>query len=152
VLRYGFFYGPGTYYAPDGFMVNMVRKRQLPIVGSGQGRTSFIHLEDAAAATVRALDHGGPGIYNITDDHPAAQTEWVPEVARLIGAGKPRHLPAWLVRLVAGQYAVMLGTSLRGNSNAKAKAELGFEPRWPDWRDGLADVLGGDRARAAAPA
>jgi nucleoside-diphosphate-sugar epimerase len=152
VLRYGFFYGPGTYYAPDGFMVNLVRKRQMPIVGSGEGRTSFIHVDDAAAATVRALDHGGPGIYNITDDHPATQKEWVPEVARLIGAGKPRHLPAWLVRLVAGQYAVMMGTSLRGNANAKAKADLGWEPRWPNWRDGLADVLGGSRERAKAPA
>jgi nucleoside-diphosphate-sugar epimerase len=152
VLRYGFFYGPGTYYAPDGFMVNLVRKRQMPIVGSGEGRTSFVHLDDAAAATVRALDHGGPGIYNITDDEPAPQKEWVPAVAQMIGAGKPRHLPAWLVRLVAGQYAAMMGTSLRGNTNAKAKAELGFEPRWPSWRDGLADVLGSERETAATVA
>lgn len=150
VLRYGFFYGPGTYYAPDGQMVSMVRKRMLPVVGSGEGRSSFIHVDDAAAATVHALDHGPPGIYNITDDHPAAASEWIPELARLVGAGKPRRLPGWLVRMVAGQYAVMMGTSLRGNSNAKMRTELGFEPRWPDWREGLADVLADAPKRAEA--
>jgi nucleoside-diphosphate-sugar epimerase len=149
VLRYGFFYGPGTYYAPDGFMVKLLRKRQLPVIGSGEGRTSFVHLDDAVAATILALDHGAPGIYNVTDDEPATQREWVPEVARMIGAPKPRHLPAWLVRLVAGQYAVLMGTALRGNSNAKARAGLGFEPRWPSWREGLRDVLAGAGERTA---
>jgi nucleoside-diphosphate-sugar epimerase len=152
VLRYGFFYGPGTYYAPDGTMVAAVRKRQLPVVGSGEGRASFIHVEDAAAATVHALDHGAPGVYNVTDDEPALQREWVPELARLVGAKPPRHVPAWLVRLVAGQYAVTMGTSLPGNSNAKIRSEMGWEPRWPDWRAGLAQTLDGTPGRAAAAA
>ena len=153
VLRYGFFYGPGTYYAPDGQMVAMARKRMLPIVGSGEGRSSFVHVDDAAAATVRALDHGAPGVYNITDDEPVAASEWIPELARLVGARQPRHLPAWLVRMVAGRYAVMMGTSLRGNANAKARAELGFAPQWPSWRDGFADVLAGanDESRSSTP-
>jgi nucleoside-diphosphate-sugar epimerase len=152
VLRYGFFYGPGTYYAPDGQMVTMVRKRMLPVVGSGEGRSSFVHVDDAAAATVRALDHGPPGIYNITDDEPAPAREWIPELARMVGAPKPRHLPAWLVRLIAGPYAVMMGTALRGNSNAKARADLGFEPRWPTWREGLPAVLDEAPERTAAAA
>jgi nucleoside-diphosphate-sugar epimerase len=152
VLRYGWFYGPGTYYAPDGAIVDAVRKRQLPVIGSGEGRASFLHIEDAAAATVHALDHGGPGIYNVTDDEPALQRDWVTELARLVGAPKPRHLPAWLVRLVAGRYAVTWGTSLPGNTSAKIRAEMGWEPRWPDWRVGLADVLASAPERAVAAA
>jgi len=143
VLRYGFIYGPGTYYAPDGQMATLARKRQLPIVGSGDGRSSFVHVDDAVAATVLALDHGGPGVYNVTDDGPAPACEWIPELARLVGAKPPRRLPAWLVRLVAGEAAVMLATDLRGNSNAKVRAELGFEPRWPRWREGFGAVFGG---------
>ena len=152
VLRYGFLYGPGTWYAPDGFMAELAHKRQLAVIGSGEGRSSFIHVDDAAAATALALDHGKPGIYNITDDVPVPQREWVPELARLIGARKPRRLPAWLVRLLVGRYFVIMGTQLRGNSNAKARAELGFEPRFPDWREGFAAVFGGARERTAAPA
>jgi nucleoside-diphosphate-sugar epimerase len=152
VLRYGFLYGPGTWYAPDGFMAELARKRQLAIIGSGEGRSSFIHVDDAAAATVLALDHGKPGIYNITDDEPVPQRVWVPELARLIGARKPLHLPAWVVRLMVGRYFVLMGTQLRGNSSAKARAELGFEPRFPDWREGFAAVFGGARERTAAPA
>ena len=152
VLRYGFLYGPGTWYAPDGFMAELARKRQLAVIGSGEGRSSFIHVDDAAAATVLALDHGKPGIYNITDDEPVPQRIWVPELARLIGARKPLHLPAWVVRLMVGRYFVLMGTQLRGNSNAKARAELGFEPRFPDWREGFAAVFGGARERTAAPA
>jgi nucleoside-diphosphate-sugar epimerase len=152
VLRYGFFYGPGTWYAPDGFMAELVRKRQLGVIGSGEGRSSFLHLDDAAAATVLALDRGRPGIYNITDDQPVAQREWVPELARLLDTPKPRHLPAWLVRLLAGRYFVIMGTELRGNSNAKARAELGFEPRFPHWREGFAVVFEGARAPARAAA
>ena len=150
VLRYGFLYGPGTWYAPDGFMAELARKRQLAVIGSGEGRSSFIHVDDAAAATVLALDHGKPGIYNITDDEPVPQRVWVPELARLIGARKPLQLPAWLVRLMVGRYFVLMGTQLRGNSNAKARVELGFEPRFPHWREGFAAVFGG--AREAAPA
>jgi nucleoside-diphosphate-sugar epimerase len=152
VLRYGFLYGPGTWYAPDGFMAELARKRQLAIIGSGEGRSSFIHVDDAAAATVLALDHGKPGIYNITDDEPVPQRVWVPELARLIGTRKPLHLPAWVVRLMVGRYFVLMGTQLRGNSSAKARAELGFEPRFPDWREGFAAVFGGARERTAAPA
>jgi nucleoside-diphosphate-sugar epimerase len=152
VLRYGFLYGPGTWYAPDGFMAELARKRQLAIIGSGEGRSSFIHVDDAAGATVLALDHGKPGIYNITDDEPVPQRVWVPELARLIGARKPLHLPAWVVRLMVGRYFVLMGTQLRGNANAKARAELGFEPRLPHWREGFAAVFGGARERTAAPA
>jgi nucleoside-diphosphate-sugar epimerase len=152
VLRYGFLYGPGTWYAPDGFMAELARKRQLAIIGSGEGRSSFIHVDDAAGATVLALDHGKPGIYNITDDEPVPQRVWVPELARLIGARKPLHLPAWVVRLMVGRYFVLMGTQLRGNSNAKARAELGCEPRFPHWREGFAAVFGGARERTAAPA
>jgi nucleoside-diphosphate-sugar epimerase len=152
VLRYGFLYGAGTWYAPDGFMAELARKRQLAVIGSGEGRSSFIHVDDAAAATVLALDHGKPGIYNITDDEPVPQRAWVPELARLIGARKPLHLPAWLVRLMVGRYFVLMGTQLRGNANAKARAELGFEPRFPHWREGFAAVFGGARERTAASA
>ena len=152
VLRYGFLYGPGTWYAPDGFMAELARKRQLAIIGSGEGRSSFIHVDDAAGATVLALDHGKPGIYNITDDEPVPQRVWVPELARLIGARKPLHLPAWVVRLMVGRYFVLMGTQLRGNSNAKARAELGFDPRFAHWREGFAAVFGGARERTAAPA
>jgi nucleoside-diphosphate-sugar epimerase len=152
VLRYGFFYGPGTWYAPDGFMAELARKRQLAVIGSGEGRSSFIHVDDAAAATVLALDHGKPGIYNVTDDEPVPQRVWVPELARVIDARKPLHLPAWIVRLMVGRYFVLMGTQLRGNSNAKARAELGFEPRYRRWREGFAAVFGGARERAAAPA
>jgi nucleoside-diphosphate-sugar epimerase len=152
VLRYGFFYGPGTWYAPDGFMAELAQKRQLAVIGSGEGRSSFIHVDDAAAATVLALDRGKPGIYNVTDDQPVPQREWVPELARLLGARRPRHLPAWLVRLVVGRYFVLMGTQLRGNANAKARAELGFEPRFPHWREGFAAVFGGDRERAKTAA
>lgn len=150
VLRYGFLYGPGTWYAPDGFMAELAHKRELAVIGSGEGRSSFVHVDDGAAATLLALDRGKPGIYNITDDEPAPQREWAPELARLLGAPNPRHLPAWLVRLLVGRYFVLMGTELRGNSNAKARAELGFEPRFPHWREGFAAVFGG--AREAAPA
>jgi nucleoside-diphosphate-sugar epimerase len=152
VLRYGFFYGPGTWYAPDGFMAELARKRQLAVIGSGEGRSSFVHVDDAAAATVLALDHGKPGVYNVTDDDPVPQREWVPELARLLGAPKPRHVPAWLVRLLVGRYFVLVGTELRGNSNAKARVELGFEPRFPHWHEGFQAVFGGSREGAKAPA
>ena len=131
-LRYGLFYGA----ANDG-LVEPVRKRQLPIVGDGGGISSFIHLDDAAAATVLALDHDGPGVYNIVDDEPAAVREWLPVLAEVLGAKPPRHFPRWLARLFAGEAAVMMGTESRGASNAKAKRELGWEPRYPSWREGF---------------
>jgi 2-alkyl-3-oxoalkanoate reductase len=140
VLRYGFFYGPGTYYASDGSIAAMVRKRQFPIVGGGRGTTSFVHIHDAAAATVAALDHGH-GIYNVVDDDPAPLRDWLPLYASAIGAKAPRRAPAWIARLVAGRFASMAATQVRGASNAKAKAELGWFPVLPSWREGFRSAL-----------
>jgi nucleoside-diphosphate-sugar epimerase len=131
-LRYGGFYGDAT----DG-MLGPVRKRQFPIVGSGDGITSFIHLEDAAAATVLALDHEGPAIFNIVDDEPAPVREWLPVLAEVLDAKPPRHFPRWIARLVAGDALVMMQTEARGSSNAKAKRELGWTLRYPSWRQGF---------------
>jgi nucleoside-diphosphate-sugar epimerase len=131
-LRYGGFYGA----ANDG-LLQPVRKRQFPIVGNGAGVSSFIHLHDAAAATVLALEHDGPGIFNIVDDEPAPVSEWLPVLANVIGAKPPRQAPRWLARLVAGEGAVMMGTESRGASNAKAKRELGWSLRYPSWREGF---------------
>jgi 2-alkyl-3-oxoalkanoate reductase len=131
VLRYGAFYGA----ANDG-MVEPVRKRQFPIVGDGGGVSSFIHLDDAAAATVLALERGEPGIYNIVDDEPAPVREWLPVMADALGA-RPRRVPRWIARLIAGEAAVMIATEGRGASNAKAKRELGWELRYPSWRQGF---------------
>ena len=133
ILRYGSFYG-----AADDGLIEPVRKRRLPIVGDGGGYSSFVHLDDAAAATVLALEHDGAGIYNIVDDEPAPVREWLPVLADALGAPPPRRVPRWLARLVAGDVAVMLGTDARGASNAKAKRELGWTLRHPTWRDGFA--------------
>jgi 2-alkyl-3-oxoalkanoate reductase len=147
-LRYGGFYGA----ANDG-LIEPVRKRQFPIVGDGGGFFSFIHLDDAAAATVLALDHDGPAIYNIVDDEPAPIREWLPVMAEALGAKPPRHIPVWLARLIAGEFAVMIGTEARGASNAKAKRELGWTLRYPSWRQGFAEVYGKtDAAKAAGRA
>jgi nucleoside-diphosphate-sugar epimerase len=132
VLRYGVFYGA----ASDG-MIGPVRKRQFPIVGSGDGVSSFIHLDDAAAATVLALEHDRTGIFNIVDDEPAPVREWLPVFADALGAKPPRHVPRWLARLFAGEAAVVMGTEARGASNAKAKGELGWTLRYPSWRHGF---------------
>lgn len=131
-LRYGGFYG-----APNDQLVGMVRKRRFPIIGSGDGYTSWIHLEDAAAATVLALGHDGPAIYNITDDEPAPARDWLPVLAAALGARPPRHIPAWLVQLIMGEDAVMGATRSRGASNAKARRELGWTLRYPSWRQGF---------------
>jgi nucleoside-diphosphate-sugar epimerase len=135
VLRYGVFYGA----ANDG-LIWPVRKRQFPIVGDGGGISSFIHLDDAAAATVLALEHDGPSIYNIVDDEPAPVREWLPVLATALGAKPPRHFRVWLARLFAGEAAVTLGTESRGASNAKAKRELGWTLRYPTWRQGFAEA------------
>jgi nucleoside-diphosphate-sugar epimerase len=132
VLRYGSFYGD----ANDG-LVEPVRKRQFPIVGDGGGVTSFIHLEDAAAATVLALEQDGPALYNIVDDDPAPAREWIPVMAEALGAKPPRRFPVWLARMFAGEVGVMLGTDARGATNARAKDELGWTPRYPSWRQGF---------------
>jgi nucleoside-diphosphate-sugar epimerase len=142
VLRYGALYGPGTWYAPDGDMTAQVRKRRLPIVGSGGGITSFVHVDDAASATVLALDAGAPGIYNVVDDEPVSYRDQLPAFAALIGAKPPRHVPAWLVRMIAGPVAVTAVTEQRGASNSKAKRELGWTPKYPSWRGGFAAEFG----------
>jgi 2-alkyl-3-oxoalkanoate reductase len=134
-LRYGGFYG-----AANDALIEPVRKRQFPIVGDGGGYTSWIHLDDAAAATVLALEHDGPAIYNVVDDEPAPVREWLPVLADALGAKPPRHVPVWLARLIAGQAAVMMGTDGRAASNAKAKRELGFTLRYPSWRQGFPAV------------
>ena len=131
-LRYGSFYGASN----DG-LIEPVRKRRFPIVGDGGGVSSFIHLDDAAAATVLALEHDRAGIYNIVDDEPAPVREWLPVLANALGAKPPRHFPRWLARLFAGEAAVMMGTESRGASNAKANRELGWELRYPSWRQGF---------------
>jgi nucleoside-diphosphate-sugar epimerase len=136
-LRYGGWYGASN----DG-LIAPVRKRQYPVIGNGAGISSLVHLEDAAAATVLALDHEGPAIYNVVDDEPAPLREWLPAMAEALGAGPPRHLPLWLARLIAGQAAVMTATEARGASNAKAKRELGWTLRYPSWRQGFLATYG----------
>jgi nucleoside-diphosphate-sugar epimerase len=131
-LRYGGFYG-----ATNDALIEPVRKRQFPIVVGGGGIFPWIHLDDAAAATVLALEHGGPAVYNIVDDEPAPVGEWLPALARALGAKLPRRFPAWLARLLAGEAAVVMGTEARGASNAKARRELGWTPRFPSWRKGF---------------
>jgi nucleoside-diphosphate-sugar epimerase len=141
VLRYGFFYGPGTHYGADGTIVQDVRRRRLPIVGDGTGVFSFIHVDDAADATTAAVERGSPGIYNIVDDEPAPMREWVPALAAAAGAKPPRRVPAWLARLVAGRQAADFAVELRGASNEKAKRDLGWQPAHPSWREGFAESL-----------
>lgn len=149
VLRYGGFYG-----AANDALIEPVRRRQFPIVGNGGGIFSWIHLEDAAAATVLALDHHGPDVYNIVDDEPAPVREWLPVLAEVLGARPPRHVPTWLARLVAGDAAVVLATESRGSSNARAKRELRWAPRYSSWRDGFraAYQRQGDRSAATGSA
>jgi 2-alkyl-3-oxoalkanoate reductase len=141
VLRYGFFYGPGTYYAADGTSTDDVRRRRMPIVGRGSGVFSFIHVDDAADATVAAVERGSPGVYNVTDDEPAPMREWVPVFAEAAGAKPPRRVPVWLARFVAGKDVSNFAVELRGASNEKAKRELGWEPAHPSWRSGFGEAL-----------
>ena len=133
VLRYGWFYGPG---AIDD-LVDVVRKRQFPVVGGGTGYSSWVHLDDAASATVLAVEQQVKGVFNIVDDEPAPASEWLPYLAACAGAKRPMRVPKWLARLLAGQVAVTMMTEGRGFSNAKAKRELGWEPRYPSWRQGF---------------
>lgn len=144
VLRYGGFYGPGTAVsrAPDAPMAAAVRKRLFPIIGGGGGVWSHVHINDAAAATVAAVDHGQPGIYNIVDDEPAAVREWLPVLASALGAKPPRRIPRWLGRLAAGEAATLMMTASRGSLNEKAKCELGWQLQYPSWRQGFVQGLG----------
>ena len=136
MLRYGGFYG-----AADA-MTKAVGKRQYPVLGAGTGITPFIHLDDAASATVLALEHDGPAIYNITDDEPAAMNEWLPVLARALGAKRPFRLPAGVARLIMGGEMVKMSLECRGASNAKARKELGWTLRYPSWRQGFVASYG----------
>ncbi|HVY78599.1 MAG TPA: NAD(P)-dependent oxidoreductase [Solirubrobacterales bacterium] len=138
VLRYGWLYGPGTYFAREGSSTEDARKRRLPIVGKGTGVFSFVHVEDAAGATVAAVERGSPGTYNVVDDEPAPMREWVPEFCAAVGTKKPRRVPLWLARLIAGAAAAS-AVEMRGASNAKARVELAWQPRYASWRQGFAD-------------
>jgi nucleoside-diphosphate-sugar epimerase len=149
VLRYGGFYGPGTSLGDGGEMVEGIRKRQLPIVGDGGGVTSFLHVEDAAAATVAALERGAPGVYNVVDDEPAPSSLWVPELAKAVGAKPPRRVPVWLAKPLIGEAGVWLMTKAPGASNGKAKAELAWTPRYASWRIGFREGLRAERALGA---
>lgn len=141
VLRYGGFYGPGNALGEGGVVVEQVKQRKVPVIGNGAGVWSFIHIDDAARATVAAVEHGAPGIYNIVDDDPAPVSEWLPALAESLGAKPPRRIPTWLGRLVIGEHGVMMMTEIRGASNAKAKRELGWHPIWASWRDGFKNGL-----------
>lgn len=152
ILRYGWFYGPGTSLElepPAGTQVDRVRARKLPLIGDGAGIWSFVHVADAADATVAALTFGAPGIYNIVDDDPTPVSEWLPDLARATGAKKPRHLPLWLARLVGGEEVAAVMTEMRGASNEKAKRELGWRPQHPSLRKELAKIAS-PNARSAA--
>lgn len=142
-IRYGSFYGPGTGVeaAPDAVMAGLVRKRRFPIVGDGRGVWSWVHIADAASATVAAIERGRPGLYHVADDEPAPVGVIVPALARALGAKPPRHVPAWLVRMVAGEAPVHMMTKVCGISSEKAKRELGWTPRYPSWRTGFTEGL-----------
>src|SRR5215218_2428158 len=144
-LRYG-----GLYGSPEDGQLELVRKRRFPIVGGEGGIWSFVHLDDAAAATVLAVERGAPGIYNVVDDEPAPVREWLPALAETIGAKPPRRVPRWLARLLAGESGVVVMTEIRGASNEKAKRELGWTLRFPSWRRGFVESYRGARASAAA--
>ncbi len=141
VLRYGALYGSGTSIAEDGGLVELVRRRRFPVLGSGDGLWSFVHVDDAATATVLAVEGGEPGIYNVVDDEPAPVRLWLPELAAAVGAPPPRRVPTLVGRLAAGEVGVSLMTQVRGASNEKAKQRLGWSPRHPSWRTGFRAAL-----------
>jgi 2-alkyl-3-oxoalkanoate reductase len=141
VLRYGFFYGPGTAYSPDGHFASEAKRRRLPVIGEGEGMASFIHVDDAAAATVAASERGAPGIYNVVDDDPARLREWVPAFAAAVGAPRPFRIPAWIARFLAGRELVAMAATSRGASNEKARRELDWAPAIPSWRQGFRTAL-----------
>jgi nucleoside-diphosphate-sugar epimerase len=146
-LRYGNLYGPGTSVANE--FAQLIGARKLPVVGDGGGIWSFVHVDDAAAATALAVERGDPGVYNVVDDEPAPVSEWLPYLASCLGARAPRRVPAWLARLAIGEVGISLMTKIRGSSNAKAKSELGWHPVWPSWRDGFRDGMAEERSRSA---
>ena len=150
VLRYGGFYGPGTSLGKGGVQLESVQRRRFPIVAGGTGVTSFIHIDDAATATLEAIGRGKPGLYNIVDDDPAPVAEWLPALAAAIGAKPPRRVPAWVARLMVGEHGVVLMRDARGASNAKAKRDLGWKLAYPSWRDGFQRGLGSSAPARAA--
>ncbi len=142
VLRYGGFYGPGTSLSANGEMTELVRRRRLPVVGSGDGRWSFTHIDDAVGGVLATLTPGGPtGVFAIVDDEPARTADWLPALASALGAPAPRHVPAWLGRIAAGEAVVTMMTTARGASNERARSVLGWTPRWPTWRKGFREGL-----------
>jgi nucleoside-diphosphate-sugar epimerase len=142
-LRHANHYGPGTGFSLDGDLVQLIRKRRLPVIGDGAGVWAFIHVDDLAQATIAALARGKPGgVYNIVDDEPVPAATWIPGLADAVGAKPPRHVPVWLGRLAAGEVGVSMMTQIRGTSNARAKRELGWEPHYKSWRDGFRTGLG----------
>jgi nucleoside-diphosphate-sugar epimerase len=149
-LRYGGFYGAGSGLGEGGPFAEQVRKRKVPIVGDGGGVWSFIHLDDAARATVLAMERGERGVYNVADDDPAPVSVWLPHLAESLGAKPPRHVPVWVGRLAAGEAGVLMFTQIRGISNGKARRELGWEPRYASWREGFRHGLGVREAERAA--
>ena len=152
VLRYGGFYGPGTSLGPDGEQTEAVRQRKFPLVGKGSGVWSFIHIADAAEATVAAVEHGHRGVYNIVDDEPAPIAEWLPVLARALGARKPVHVPRFVGRLLTGEVGDVMMAELRGASNAKAKRELGWAPTHSSWREGFVALAAHDSGRPTTDA
>jgi nucleoside-diphosphate-sugar epimerase len=141
VLRYGAFYGPHTSIAKDGSVVQAVRRRKLPLVGEGAGVWSFVHIDDAAGATAAAVEAARGGVYNVVDDEPAPVSEWLSFLAHSAHAQPPKHVSAWMARLLIGEHVVTVMNEIRGVSNAKIKRELGWTPSWPSWRDGFREVL-----------
>ena len=142
VLRYGAFYGPGTSLGRGGSLLEEVKRRRVPIVGNGTGYWSFLHIDDAASATLAAVDAASPGLYNICDDEPAPVSEWLPFLADAVGAKPPRHIAKWLGRLAIGEYGVAMMTEIRGASNQKAKTLMHWRPKWVTWRKGFREGLG----------
>jgi 2-alkyl-3-oxoalkanoate reductase len=150
VLRYGAFYGPSTSLAEGGFQLEGIRRRRFPLVGRGTGVTSFIHVDDAATATLAAIESGRTGLYNVVDDDPATVAEWLPALAAAIGAKPPLRVPPWLARMFVGEHGVLMMTEVRGASNAKAKRDFGWRPAFPSWREGFRRGLGTVSSREAA--
>ena len=150
-LRYGGFYGPGTNMAPGGELFEMIRKRRFPLIGGGGGIWSFIHITDAATATLAAVEHGSRGVYNIVDDDPAPVAEWLPYLSQMLSGKEPRRMPRFVLRLVAGEGGVVMMTDARGASNAKAKRELGWRPAYPSWRQGFIAGEGEDTHQMIGP-
>ncbi len=147
VLRYGSLYGPGT---SSDWMLDQIRKHRFPVVGEGSAVWSFVHVDDVATATLAAVETGAPGIYNVVDDEPVAVSEWLPGLARMIGAKPPFHIPTWIARLAIGDAGVVLMTEARGSSNQKARRALNWKPRWTTWRDGFQKEANSARRPLAA--